>query len=144
MCGPITSADDVKWSLGNTILLDPEHAKENFDQIVSAAKEAMEMVYLQLKLKYLMDSGMAASYFSEHLRHDIRKTIDEIDKISAGPRMAVDRSFSSPVFANGPGDDGMSGQQSCSGISGHIQPPELSEDAGESFPPDVFRNQSVV
>jgi hypothetical protein len=92
IAGPIANIDDVKWSLGNSILGDPVASKENYDQLVSVANEQVELLDLQGQLKAKMEQGFLNAYFDEHLRQGIKDVIEKIDSVSSGARCSVDSS----------------------------------------------------
>jgi hypothetical protein len=147
IAGPIANVDDVKWSLGNSILGDPVASKENYDLLVSVANEQIEMLNLQQELKSHMEKGFLNAYFDPFLRQDIKHVIEKIDLVSAGARRSVDYSHGKQS-ENERSDRvvlGMQHEDSGASLSSAVEASlmnhefgSMSDDDDGNFPPRVF------
>lgn len=131
IAGPIANTDDVKWSLGHWILGGAlEYQK--IEDLIRIANEQIEMLTLQKELQSKMEEGFLVSYFSPHLRQDIKNVIEKMDQVSDGPRRAVDRSHENALLLQQSRNDAMGYVESNAGVSSG------RDDEADSVTPDIF------
>ena len=76
------SQDDVKYALGSWLLDQDKLTQTQVKEFVHAARELAQYNDLYLRLFDVCDSGFKAGYISPILRTEIRKLLDEMDKLS--------------------------------------------------------------
>lgn len=103
--GPITCADDVKWSIGSSVLADPQYACENIKKICESGADMMRMVSLNLELKSITEASFSNGWFTEMSRLRMAEIVEEIGRVQSGTRSSLDSRNSSMMFEVGDDDD---------------------------------------
>ena len=76
------SQDVVKYALGSWLLDQDKLTQAQVKEMVHAARELAQYNDLYLRLFDVCDSGFKAGYISPLLRTEIRKILDDMDKLS--------------------------------------------------------------